>query len=152
MQDHSLDEHTNCSCGHVHQHSEENAKKQNSKTTQLFGNCWINSQDHDGAIVISAGCSIRGDHEIISSVIVSQLKDLAVFVQERSGVVGHMKASLETNVVKMFSITDFDVMTKQATEQEIDINLAVIVFSVEIEDMKQAVLRMLDLLKTQNHF
>lgn len=151
MQDHPLNKHTNCSCGHVHEHSEKHAKNQNIKDTQVFGNSWVNSQNHDGAIVISAGCSIHGDQETISSVIVSQLKDLAVFVQERGGVVGHIKASIETNLVKMFSITDQDVMTKQATEQEIEIHFAVIVFSVKIEEVKQAVIRMLDVLKAPDY-
>lgn len=93
----------------------------------------VESHLHDEARVISGALTVYADVGKLKSVLSEQLELLAKAVIERGGIVGHIKASVETKLVEMFSVTDVDVSVKTAPGQEIKINLAAIVFLIDPE-------------------
>ena len=64
---------------------------------------------------------------------------LAKAVFALGGIVGHIKASCQTKTVEMFSVTDAVVMAKTSPEKELSINLAAIVFAVDLSDAEDMV-------------
>jgi len=89
---------------------------------------------HDDAKVVSGELTIVGDAGAVREKLQNALGEFAEAVSEKGGVVGHIKASVETKQVEMFSVTDVEVMIKTAPQQEISIILAAIVFYISEEE------------------
>ena len=146
--DHDHDE--NCSCGHHdHEHGHEgHAHDEN-------GNCIPESGDapgaiqvelhlHDEARVVSGKLTLAADYDAVKTALAGQLERLAAAVQDRGGIVGHIKASCDVRTVEMYSVTDREVTVKRTPEQEIRINLAAIVFLVAPDEAEAMVREALD--------
>ena len=122
---HHHDEHCDCGC---HDHEEEQA---------IPGKVYTKVRLHDDAKVVSGNLTVIGSYEKVREGLHRGLTEFAAKVAEKSGVVGHIKASAEVKNVEMFSVTDVDVMIKTAPEQEISIILAAIVFFVTAEEAEE---------------
>ncbi len=115
----------NCTCGchdHEHEHHHEEPL--------VPGVVQASVKLHDEAKVVSGKLTVIGDYEKVKAGLHDGLTEFAAKVNEKGGVIGHIKASCEVKTVDMFSVTDTDVMIKTAPEQEISIILAAIVFFV----------------------
>ena len=140
--DHVHDEH--CSHNHDHRehdhrehdHHEHDHHEYHSHEGEAF---WVEHQLHDGAVVVSGGLSLTAEYEAVRALLKDELEALARTIQERGGIVGHIKVSAETKAVEMFSVTDLDVMVKHTPGQDITLTLAAIVFQVDVEDLEALV-------------
>ena len=115
-----------CGCGHDHHNHHEEEK--------LPGVVYTSVRLHDDAKVVSGSLNVIGDYEKVREGLNRGLTEFAAKINEKGGVIGHIKASAEVKNVEMFSVTDADVMIKTAPEQEINIILAAIVFFVSEEE------------------
>ena len=131
--EHHHDEHCDCGChnhhDHEHHHHEEEEK--------LPGVAYTKVRLHDDAKVVSGSLTVFGDYEKVRAGLEKGLAEFAAKVNEKGGVVGHIKASAEIKNVEMFSVTDVDVMIKTAPEQEVNVILAAIVFFVTEEEAER---------------
>lgn len=143
-QEHVHDE--NCACG-LHDQHEHTAACQHDDQHDEIGALHVESHLHDEARVISGLLTLHANEGNIRASLKRQLEDLSKAVQERGGIVGHIKASCETKTVEMFSITDVEVSVKRAPEQELSINLAAIVFAIDQQEAEKLVLQALQAVK-----
>ena len=88
----------------------------------------------DDAKVVSGRLLISGSYDDIKDKLKEGLEEFAAAVNEKGGVVGHIKASVEVTTVDMFSVTETAAMVKRAPEQNMRIILAAIVFFIEPEE------------------
>ena len=147
-----MDKHThehgeNCSCGlhsHGHEHGHEHGHGHDHTHEHILatgeaGEIRIESHLHDEARVISGLVTLVGDEDIIKDAVRVQLETMAKAVFAFGGIVGHIKAACETKTVEMFSVTDVMATSKRSPEKEIKINMAAIVFVVDLEDAESMV-------------
>ena len=129
--EHHHDEHCDCGCHdhHDHEHHHEEEK--------LPGVAYTKVKLHDDAKVVSGSLTVFGEYEKVRAGLEKGLAEFAAKVNEKGGVVGHIKASAEIKNVEMFSVTDVDVMIKTAPEREVNIILAAIVFFVTEEEAEK---------------
>lgn len=141
----------NCTCGLHHHNHDRHAHDEN-------GNCIIDGSQapvimpgkvnteahiHDEARVISGSLTLTSDYDKVKKTLADHLEKLAKTVQERGGIVGHIKASCTVSTVEMFSVTESSATVKRAPDQEIRISLAAIVFLIdphEAQELAQAAL------------
>lgn len=102
-------------------------------------NFWVDGHLHDEASVVSGECKLYTDYQRVSTVLQTALEDLASTVTEKGGIIGHIKAAVEISSVEMFSITDESVSIKRTKEQDIIVQIAAIVFCLELAEMKTVV-------------
>lgn len=141
---HHLHEHDHqAQADHIH-HENCGCHAQEPKT---LGAIHVESHLHDEARVISGSLALFTDYRKLRSVLSDQLELLAKAVQERGGIVGHVKASVEIKQIEMFSVTDVDVSVKTAPGQEIHINMASIVFAIDAEEAAMLVTNALEAVK-----
>lgn len=153
MAEHQHHDHTeNCSCGHNHnaQH-DHHAHDENCgcslEAPDIFGAVHVESHLHDEARVISGDVTLFADYNKLKTILSEQLEVLAKAVNERGGIVGHIKASVEVKLVEMFSVTDVAVSVKTAPGQEIKINMASIVFVIDPDEAVKLVTAALEAVK-----
>lgn len=138
-----------CSCGHhEHNHTNDHAHDHKDAPSPVFGHIHIESHLHDEARVISAHLTLVGDAVSIKATLHTQLEKLAKLVQDSGGIVGHIKASCQTTQVEMFSVTDVEVTVKKSPEQEVQINLAAIIFLTDISVGEKMVNNALEAIKS----
>lgn len=133
---HSEHVHTeNCACGHhsrPHEHDENGSCIMGN--TDAPSGVHTEAHLHDEARVISGRLTLSADYEKIKKSLADNLEQLAITVQERGGIVGHIKASCTVTAVEMFSVTETAATVKKAPEQEIKVSLAAIVFLIDPEE------------------
>lgn len=134
--EHHHDEH--CSCGHDHEYHHD------EEISALPGEIRTKIRLHDDAKVISGRLTVIGDYNKVRQGLNRGLTEFASAVNEKGGVIGHIKASCEIKSVEMFSVTDVDVMIKTAPDQEISIILAAIVFFITPEEAEELARRALE--------
>jgi hypothetical protein len=146
----------NCSCGlhehsndHAHEHDHDHDHDHSGHAHDEYGNCILNNDEpgtvhvelhlHDEARVVSGKLTLNGSYDTVKTALGAQLEKLAAAIQDRGGIVGHIKASCDVRTVDMFSVTDREVMVKRTADQEIRMNLAAIVFLVTPEEAETLV-------------
>lgn len=117
-----------CGCGHEHEHHHHHEEE------TLPGVIYTNVRLQDDAKVVSGRLLISGSYDDIKDKLKEGLEEFAAAVNEKGGVVGHIKASVEVTTVDMFSVTETAAMVKRAPEQNMRIILAAIVFFIEPEE------------------
>ncbi len=150
LHDHSAHTHEHgesCSCGHTHEHAHDHVHTHEHAAEPELGAIRVESHLHDEARVISGLMTLVGDETRIKAALKEQLEMLAKAVFELGGIVGHIKASCETKTVEMFSVTDVSATSKTSPEKEIRINLAAIVFIVEMEQAESMVFNAMQTVK-----
>ncbi len=131
----------NCACGmhkndHAHHAHDENGSCILAET-DAPGVVHTEAHLHDDARVISGHLTLTADYDKVGKSLADQLEKMAKTVQERGGIVGHIKASCTVRAVEMFSVTEMAVTVKKAPDQEIKINLAAIVFLIDPEEAEK---------------
>ena len=132
-----------CGCGHEHEHhhhgedcgcDHEHEHNHHHEEETLPGVIYTNVRLQDDAKVVSGRLLISGSYDDIKDKLKEGLEEFAAAVNEKGGVVGHIKASVEVTTVDMFSVTETAAMVKRAPEQNMRIILAAIVFFIEPEE------------------
>lgn len=97
----------------------------------------IKSKIHDGAVVISAEREIQGSIKVIKDKLEMEIKNLAKWVEEKDGIVGHIKAYIKSEgLAYMLSYTAEEVQLKEVPPINIHVSLTAIVFNVDIHEME----------------
>jgi len=97
----------------------------------------IKSKIHDGAVVISTEREIQGSIKVIKDKLETEIKNLAKWVEEKDGIVGHIKAYINSEGLGyMLSYTAAEVQLKEVPPTNIHVSLTAIVFSVNLYDLE----------------
>ena len=88
---------------------------------------------HDDAVVISGSLIIDFGSVDLCLWLGQELEAAARGIEERGGIVGHIKAALTISSTSMVSVTDAKAMTKEAPRKRARITLAAIVFMIAPE-------------------
>ncbi|SHH65125.1 hypothetical protein SAMN02745823_00626 [Sporobacter termitidis DSM 10068] len=152
MSEHEHEHHTHvhgkdCACGHHEHHDHDHHDHDHhGHAHDENGNCiledvpgavYVEYHLHDEARVISGRLTLTAEYGPVREALASQLELMAKTVQERGGIVGHIKASCEVRLVEMLSVTDTESAVKRAPGQEIKIILAAIVFLIDPEEAEE---------------
>lgn len=128
--DHEHD--SDCGCGHDHSHSHEG----------------IESHMHDEAVVVSGKREIPGSLEKVKEDLTKELDKLAEWIEDQGGIVGHIKAYLDgAGDGYMLSNTGGGVQCTRAAGTGVHVNIAAIVFQVEIKETECRVAQIFENLK-----
>ena len=120
--DHSCDHDSNQS----HPHDDDHNKSQSAKGAPL-----IQVNQHDEAVVVSCSFDlVVNSRQETCNDIKEKLDAIAKRVVEGGGIIGHIKASVETTATDMLSITDATVQQKSAPALAAHINLVAILFLI----------------------
>lgn len=123
--------HNDC-CGHHHGKECEHHKHEdeNSLLVKVFM--------HEHATIASA-CFVSNDEiDILQEDIARILEDIASWVTENNGIIGHLKSSLQTEgETIMLSLTDEKVESKRVKSKKCKISMACIVFGIDERDMEK---------------
>ena len=113
-----------CACGHDH-----DAHKDHQHHHDKPGQTDIAITHHENALIVSVEREISGDYNHVKETLALGLEELANWVEDQNGLVGHIKAHLsEKGSSAMLSTTGDAVQIKETSNPGILINLAVIVF------------------------
>ncbi|HCT90244.1 MAG TPA: hypothetical protein DF613_02495 [Lachnospiraceae bacterium] len=85
----------------------------------------------ESAVVVSAFYQAKIGREVFAEMLRQGLGGLAEEFETRGAVIGHIKASLDSQRTEMFSVTEREVYVKSSGEDELCIRLAAIVFMVD---------------------
>lgn len=130
-------------CGHDHSHHDHPHSHGTERTVVWEGGTiQLSTQEHEGAVVCSARCqwtaSASGREEDTLSGI---MKDVARWVAENGGFIGHIKASLERRERKSFSITVEDRLSVTPGSLTCQAELAAIVFGVQPPALEERIVQ-----------
>lgn len=119
-------------CHHLHLDDIHNHK-------HLDHNLLIHLHEHDGAIIASWEGAISMDYQIAVKKTKTMLEDIARWVEERGGFIGHIKSvakRLEEGT--LLSITDAGsgVNVKRGQQAQVEIKMTVIVYSINPEELQ----------------
>ncbi len=120
-----------CGCNHDHEH-EHHHHDPNAPYI-------IDGHTHEGASVGTGMLTITGHYQELKETMRKELKALADRTTEQGGIIGHIKSSLVSSHTTMLSITEDEVNTISQDTEEIQINMAAIVFAVPLEEVKAQV-------------
>lgn len=93
----------------------------------------ISVMRQEGAAVVSASYQVKMGREVFAEMLRQGLGGLAEECETRGAVIGHIKASLDSQRTEMFSVTERDVYVKSSGEDELCVRLAAIVFMMDPE-------------------
>lgn len=97
----------------------------------------IESHTHEGAAVVSGNVEITGDIEQIKEWLQIELENLALWIEEQGGIIGHIKAYIEGGGYgTMLSTTGRDVQCKTIANTAVQVNVASIVYGVNIKEVE----------------
>lgn len=97
----------------------------------------ITLSHHEGAIVCALEQDVSGNPEKLKNLVQSTISDLARWAAEQGGLVGHIKASLQTPAGScFFSCTGEEVHVREASTPGTALEFTAIVFFVEEEPLK----------------
>jgi len=127
-----LHEQEPCACGHDHQHPK-------------LGHNNISITHHENAVIVSAEREISGDFTQTKETLTLGLKELADWVDNQNGLVGHIKAHLaEKGKSAMLSTTGDEVQVKEIHHPTVILNLAVIVFVADEDGLANHISAMIE--------
>ena len=130
--------------GHNHHIHDESCGCSSCDSAPEAGSIRVESQTHDGAVVVSGALTVFGQYASARAALESELVSLGKAVTARGGIIGHIKASAAVTAFEMFSLTDTDVSVKQAPMPEVRLNVTVIVFAVPEEPVQRLVRQALE--------
>lgn len=97
------------------------------------GVIFIDRNIHDEAVVISGSLSVQNVTGGLDECVAQELEAAARMINERDGVIGHIKAAVSTTAIDMISVTEEKAMIKKSPLCNARITLTVIVFLIEPE-------------------
>lgn len=124
-----------CDCGCNHDHEHEHHHHHHDPNAPYI----IDGHTHEGASVGTGMLTITGHYQELKETMRKELKALADRTTEQGGIIGHIKSSLVSSHTTMLSITEDEVNTISQDTEEIQINIAAIVFAVPLEEVKAQV-------------
>ena len=99
----------------------------------MSGVITIERNMHDDAVVISGSLSLENVTSDINTLIAEELEAVALEINKREGIIGHIKAAVTATATDMISVTDEKAMVKTSPFRGVRITLTVIVFLLEPE-------------------
>ena len=87
----------------------------------------------------TATLTVTGHGQELENTVRDELKALADWATEQGGIIGHIKSSLVSSHTTMLSITEDEVNTISSDAEEVHINMAAIVFTIPLEEVKDKV-------------
>ena len=97
----------------------------------------IESHMHDDALVCSGKRDIIGDLETIKQNLVGEIEILTRWIEEMSGIIGHVKALAECDApVTMISTTGVDITVKEMVGSTVQISIVAIVFNTNAQSLE----------------
>lgn len=108
------------------------------------GQLILNVQNRESAVVVSVKYHTRGNQENFSEHLKEKMEMLAEQIERMGGMVGHIKASVESRQVEMFSLTEYKADRKTAESVKLVLILNVIVFAIEDQVVERMVRKMLE--------
>ncbi len=100
---------------------------------------------HEGASVISAELEVYNSVKEIRQQLTTDIEELSHWVDVHHGIVGHIKAFIkEGGNGYMLSSTGEDVQCKEISESVLQISIAVIVFQIDLKQIKQQIEKILE--------
>ena len=124
-----------CDCGCNHDHEHEHHHHHHDPNAPYI----IDGHTHEGASVGTGMLTVTGHYQELKETMRKELKALADRTTEQGGIIGHIKSSLVSSHTTMLSITEDEVNTISQDTEEIQINIAAIVFAVPLEEVKAQV-------------
>ncbi len=124
-----------CGCNHDHEHEHEHHHHHHDPNVPYI----IDGHTHEGASVGTGMLTVTGRYQELEETVQKELKALADWTTEQGGIIGHIKSSLVSSHTTMLSITEDEVNTISQDTEEIQINMAAIVFAVPLEEVKARV-------------
>ena len=127
--EHDHDEHD-----HDHDHDEHDHDHEHELAN---GEVEVNLHE-EGAMIASGSLSIVGvEAEDISAKLADALSRVAHHVEDAGGMIGHLKATVASTSMRMLSHTDAhtEVSIKVSPQSEVVVNLVLIVFMVDQDDL-----------------
>jgi len=102
---------------------------------------------HDDALVCSGKRDIIGDLETIKQNLADEIEILARWIQEMSGIIGHVKALVECDApVTMISTTGVDITVKEMVGSTVQISIVAIVFNTNAQSLECRIAGLFDAL------
>lgn len=135
--DHNDHDHCDCCDHHAHDHVvREHAVHEHAAKEAVSSSVHLEVHLHEGAVVASGDIRmlVRGD-EAIGGILGGDMKALARWVEMSDGIIGHIKASLETTRTDVFSITDCELSENSADAGMVQVKIAAIVYGVGPDEM-----------------
>ncbi len=120
-----------CGCGHEHEHDHHH---HDDGAPYI-----VDGHTHEGASVGTGALTVTGIYAELEDAVKENLRELAGWVTDQGGIIGHIKSSMVSTHTTMLSITEDDVHVIAPQEEEMRINLAAIVFGVALEDLEKQV-------------
>ena len=121
-----------CGCGHEHEHEHHHHHDDGAPYI-------VDGHTHEGASVGTGALTVTGIYGELEDAVKENLRELAGWVTDQGGIIGHIKSSMVSTHTTMLSITEDDVHVIAPQEEEMRINLAAIVFGVALEDLEKQV-------------
>lgn len=132
---HHHDHDENCDCGCSHDHEHEHHHHHHDPNAPYI----IDGHTHEGASVGTGMLTVTGHYQELENTVRKELKRLADWTTEQGGIIGHIKSSLVSSHTTMLSITEDEVNTISSDAEEIQINMAAIVFAIPLDEVKAQV-------------
>lgn len=129
--------HQTCVDHHHHHHPEGSTEKYEGEGQEGFS---LESHIHQGASVVSGTCTVyTPDPKDIRKLLMEKMEQLADWVREEEGYIGHIKSGFSTEETESFSVTDRKIQVGSPGKTVVRIHLAAIVFGVSQEELKEKV-------------
>lgn len=108
----------------------------------------VQMRHHEGGIVCTVEQTVSGNHDDLTHLVRDTISGLARWTAEQGGLVGHIKASLQTSSgTLIFSCTGGDVHIRAFSDPGASLQFTAIVFFVDEEQLRERLERFLDLLQ-----
>lgn len=124
---------------HTHSHSHEHHEHTTVSLHKDHMVIHLNAYEQDAASVVSLEWNTCGDVRQTELLVKQFFKKIARDITAHNGILGHIKASMETNEVIMISLTDTDAMKKAAQSPIISIHAVVIALCIEKDTLTHLV-------------
>ena len=132
------------------QHRDNGGKRSiKIKTKDTPGSIHIERHIHDEAVVISGVLAVDYDTAEMSVLIAEELEEAARSITDCGGIVGHIKAAINTTSTSMISVTEEKAAVTEGKWKRTKITLAAIVFLIEPEEAEKAIKRALASIKSR---
>jgi hypothetical protein len=107
----------------------------------------IQIKHHEGAIVCSLEHSISGDPDNLKELVYSTISEIAEWTIQQGGLVGHIKASLQTSCGNLiYSCTGDEIHIHEVPGQGSYLDFTAIVFFVEEKQLEKHLAPLLKIL------
>ena len=142
-------DHDNAHAGHAHAGAHVAKKRVSARAKDKPGHIYIERNIHDEAIVISGSLAIRYETGELNAWLAEEIETAAQGINERGGIVGHIKAAVTATTTSMISATDEKAMIHESPAGRAKITLAAIVFMVDPQDAETIVRGALERLRSR---